>query len=682
VVRSILERTLTKLRNSQNAGPVILATTVGLLAGFGAILFRYLILGIKWLFFEGFASLCKSLEGIHLGQAYVILAPAIGLVIVSWIVVKWAAEAKGHGVPEVQYAVRRQGGRIRPRIAIVKSIASALSIGSGCSVGREGPIVQIGCSLGSTVAQVMRLQESGVRLLVACGAAGAIGATFNAPIAGVIFALEVILESFAARAFGVVVISSVTATAVSRAFLGEEPAFALTQLFSLQSAWEFPLYLVLGAIAGVIALGYVRSVYLFEDAFEGWKSPEGIKALLGGLAVGLIGFAVGEGSSPVGIFGVGYEGIEHALDSKFTVSFLLLLLVLKILATSLTLGAGGSGGVFAPALFIGAMLGSAFGLTVNGLLPAGITAPAGAYALVGMAALFAGAAHAPITAILILFEMTDDYKIILPLMLASVVSYLIAAKLSPDSIYTIKLRRKGGYLPPRTEVSVLDRILVVDVMTADYQTVQPELPVSELSTVLHKDLVRSCPVIDAEDQLVGIVTEFDLEKAEAEGGIEQLTVADIMTTDLMTCTPDEMLRAALGRFSKRDIHQIPVTHKDDPKKLLGVLRRAEALWDYSELLAEHEHLLARTGVGLPAASRDSVQMEIHVKSEHSRLTFKKIRNIEVPDQCVIAILRRGERAVIPRGDTVIEPGDFLVLLTTHSHEADLREWVAEFGNGD
>ena len=681
MVRSVVENLLTRLRNSQNAGPVILATTVGLLAGFGAILFRYLIIGIKWLFFDGFASLCKSLETIHLGQAYIVLAPAIGLVIVSWIVIRWAPEAKGHGVPEVQYAVRRQGGRIRPRIAIVKSIASALSIGSGCSVGREGPIVQIGCSLGSTIAQFLKLQESGVRLLVACGAAGAIGATFNAPIAGVLFALEVILESFAARSFGVVVISSVTATAVSRAFLGEEPAFALLQSFSLQSLWEFPLYLVLGAIAGVIALGYVRSVYLFEDAFEGWKIPEGVKALLGGLAVGLIGFTVGEGVSPIGIFGVGYEGIEQALNSKFTVSFLLLLLVLKILATSLTLGAGGSGGVFAPALFIGAMLGSAFGLTVNGLFP-GITAPAGAYALVGMAALFAGAAHAPITSILILFEMTDDYKIILPLMLASVVSYLIAAKLSPDSIYTIKLRRRGGYVPPRTEVSVLDRILVVDVMTTEYQTVPPELPASELASVFHGDLVRSCPVLDAEGQLVGIVTEFDLEKAEVEGGVEQLTVADLMTTDLVTCTPDEMLRAALGRFSKRDIHQIPVTDKKDPKKLLGVLRRAEALWDYSELLAEHEHLLARTGVGLPAASRDSVQMEVHVKPEHSKLTFKKIRDIEAPDQCVIAILRRGERAVIPRGDTVIEPGDFLVLLTTHSHESSLRHWIAEFGNGD
>ena len=278
--------------------------------------------------------------------------------------------------------------------------------------------------------------------------------------------------------------------------------------------------------------------------------------------------------------------------------------------------------------------------------------------------------------------MTDDYKIILPLMLASVVSYLIAAKLSPDSIYTIKLRRRGGYVPPRTEVSVLDRILVMDVMTSEYQTVRPELPASELASVFHEDLLRSCPVVNAEGQLVGIVTEFDLEKADAESGIEQLTVADLMTTDLVTCTPDEMLRAALGRFSKHDVHQIPVTDKKDPKKLLGVLRRTEALWDYSELLAEHEHLLARTGVGLPAASRDSVQMEVHVKPEHSKLTFKKIRDIEVPDQCVIAILRRGERAVIPKGDTVIEPGDFLVLLTTHSHEASLRHWIAEFGNGD
>lgn len=671
MLNSIGRRIFNFFQHSQDAAPALLAMVVGLLAGFGAIGFRYLIQAMQWLFFEGAGRLSAKVSFIDLGRSYIVVVPAVGMVLVTLIVRKWAIEAQGHGVPEVQYAVNKEGGRIRFRVVLIKALASALCIGSGGSVGREGPIVQIGSGLGSTIGQLARLRESEVKLLLACGAAAGIGATFNAPIAGVLFALEVILGSFAARSFGLVVLSSVTAVAVSHAFLGKQPAFELIQPFVLHSSWELPLYLVLGFFIGVISLGYVRSVYFFEAVFERWKFNPYVKAFLGGLAIGVLGFFGSEY-----IFGVGYQGVEMALKSDFTIQFLLLLLVLKILATSLTLGAGGSGGVFAPALFIGAMAGSAFGLTANQLFPT-ITAPAGAYALVGMAALFAGAAHAPITSVLILFEMTDDYKIILPLMLSVVVSYLVATKFSYDSIYSIKLRRRGGLTPPRTEAGILDLVLVSDAITTEYETVGLDFPVIELSKLFQKHHIHSCPVLDHDGCLVGIVTEFDVERALVDGNIDGYSVSDIMTSNLITSTPDESLRVVLSRFTQQDVHQIPVVEMEDKKKLLGVLRRSEILWAYNELVDEHQRLLAKTGVDLPADYRDSVQMEIRVRSQQSSLCFKKIRDIEVPDQCLIAILRRGDHAVIPRGDTVIEPGDVLLLITTPSHEKRLRNWVKQ-----
>ncbi len=298
---------------------------------------------------------------------------------------------------------------------------------------------------------------------------------------------------------------------------------------------------------------------------------------------------------------------------------------------------------------------------------------------VGMAALFAGAAHAPITSILIVFEMTDDYKIILPLMLSVVVSYLISSKFSPDSIYTLKLRRRGGFEHPRAQLSILDMILVTDAMTTKYQTVHPELLVTELVNIFQKLHIRSCPVLQSEHQLVGIVTELDVEKAIVNNEVDGFTVADIMSTEIISATPDENLRTVLLRITGREIYHVPVVDKTDSAKLLGVLRRSEILWAYNELVEEHQRLLAKTGVELPTDSKDTIQVEVNVQPELSRICFKKVRQIKTPAHCIIAVLRRGHHEIIPRGDTVVEPGDFLVFLTTRAHERKLRKWVADLG---
>ncbi len=468
----ILHRLRLRLRRSTTAGPLALATAIGLLTGVAAIGLRWMISRVQWLFFDQGG---RVFEGVAPAWVPLVLAPALGMVVVSWMVRRWAPEAQGHGIPEVQFAVRQRGGRIRPRVAIVKALASALSIGSGGSVGREGPIVQIGSSIGSTVGQIAGLGASEVRIMVAAGAGAAIGGTFSAPIAGVLFAMEVILGGFASRSFGLVVVSSVAATAVVQSALGTEPAFNLVEQFALVSNWEFGLYLGLGVTTGIVALAYVWMVYQTEERFELWSIPAWAKALLGGLAVGVMGAF---GSSH--IFGIGHEGVELALAGALGIGMMAMLVVLKMLATSITLGAGGSGGVFAPALFIGAMTGGVFGSVVGVLFPT-VTASPGAYALVGAAAVFGAAAHAPMTAIVILFEMTDDYRIILPLMLAVVLAQIIASSLNPDSIYSIKLRRLGGFRPSEGEMGTLDILLVADAKLEEVISVPESMDLDELA---------------------------------------------------------------------------------------------------------------------------------------------------------------------------------------------------------
>jgi CIC family chloride channel protein len=651
-----------------------MAVAVGLLAGGGAIALRGMIRVVQWLVFDVGAGADPVLGLAVARWPVTIVAPAVGMLVVSELVRRLAPEASGHGVPEVQFAVRMRGGRIRPRVAAVKAVASAISIGSGGSVGREGPIVQIGSTLGSTVGQWAGRGADEVKILVAAGAAGAIGATFNAPIAGVLFALEVILGSFAARSFGLVVVASVTATAATQAVLGTEPAFRLVEQFTLVSNWELGLYFLLGLVTGVVALVYVRSVYGTEAWFDRWTAPTWAKAVVGGLVVGLLGTFGSEH-----LFGVGHEGVELAMAGSLTAGLMAALVLMKILATSVTLAAGGSGGVFAPALFIGAMAGGAFGQVANTLLPT-LAAPPGAYALVGAAAVFGASAHAPMTAIIILFEMTDNYRIILPLMLAVVLAQIIASRIDPDSIYSIRLRRRGGLAAPRTELGTLDLLLVADAMTEDSPTVSPSLALDGLADRARADRSRSWVVLDHEEHLVGMVAVTDLERAIVEGGIADRTVADIMTTALVTCSPEETLRNAFRRFTDRGVYQIPVTDPEDRGRILGVLRRTEMMWAFKELSEEHQRLMERTDA-LPTDRRfESMHVEFQVTPEHRGVVDHPVREIRVPEHALIALLRRGDRVVVPRGFTRVEPGDILTLITTREYETELRSWISQTGN--
>ncbi|HEX6472788.1 MAG TPA: chloride channel protein [Streptosporangiaceae bacterium] len=430
---------------------------------------------------------------------FVVLAPALGGLLYGPMVDRFAREARGHGVPEVMLAVAQRGGRIAPQVAVVKALASALCIGSGGSVGREGPIVQIGSALGSALGRAIRLTETRLRVLVACGAAGGIAATFNAPLAGVFFAMELVLRDFTAESFGAVVLSSVTASVVGRAAFGDA-VFLHLPAFHVRHPAEYLLYAGLGLAAGFVGVGFTRVLYLIEDACDwAWRGPEWLRPAAGGLLLGGLLLAMPE------LYGVGYPVLEHAIDGRYAIGFMLALLVGKILATSTTIGIGGSGGVFAPSLFMGAMLGTAYGAVLHHLGPGVVAAP-GAYGLVGMGAVFAGAARAPITAVIIMFELTGEYTIILPLMLAIVLATLVSRMLTSDTIYTLKLRRRGIDLDAHHLTHPLSVQRVRTVMEPIPGTLPDTTPLDRAGRALALSDHGVLPVTDAAGAYRGVVT--------------------------------------------------------------------------------------------------------------------------------------------------------------------------------
>ena len=412
---------------------IILAVVVGVLTGLGSVGFIYVLEMIADFARGPVASLFD-----RFGAAQLVLLPALGGLMVGPLVQRFAKEAKGHGVPEVMTALARYGGYIRKRVVGVKVIASSLTIGFGGTAGREGPMVQIGSAIGSTVGQWTRLTTADIRTLVSCGAAGGVAATFNAPIAGAIFAMEVLIGRIRTD-FLLVLLTSLSSCLVARYFLGNFPAF-MAPTYSLVSPAEVPLYFLMGMLIGAAATGYVRLLYWSEDIFGRWHFPEWLKPTVGGLMVGVVLRFFPE------VYGSSFDAIESALWVRFDTDLLWWLFVAALVANCATLGSGGSGGVFAPSLYMGAMLGGVFGSFAHALFP-DWTAGSGAYAMVGMAAFFAAAAKAPTTAIIILFEMTNDYRIMLPLMAAVVGSVYISHRYSPFSIYTLRLHQRGIPFP-------------------------------------------------------------------------------------------------------------------------------------------------------------------------------------------------------------------------------------------
>jgi CIC family chloride channel protein len=561
------------LKTNEHTIMAILAVIVGLAGGFGAIAFRHLITFFQSIFYGSVGSLIDLAQSTPWYSR--IWVPAAGGLVIGPLVYFLAREAKGHGVPEVMEAVTLRSGIIRKRVVVVKSLASAICIGTGGSVGREGPIVQIGSAIGSTLGQLLKTSADRIRTLAGCGAAAGIAATFNAPIAGSMFALEIILGEFGLATFSPIVISSVVATAVSRHFLGDAPAL-IVPTYELISAWELPLYATLGIFCALVAVIFITVLYRMEDIFEDLKFPQYLKAVLGGAILGAMGLLFPH------ILGVGYAAIDLSLMQQLSWWIMVLLVFYKILATSITIGSGGSGGVFAPSLFIGAMAGGFFGTAVNLIFP-GVTASPGAYGIVGMGAVVSATTHGPLTAILMLFEMTGDYKIILPLMIACIMSTLAGGHLLQESIYTLKLARRGVNIRAGKDVNVLKSISVKDVMNPEVETIQEDLSLGRIAEKISKSKYNSFPIVDENGRLTGILSFIDYHDVAFDESLKDLVVAkELATQNVVTISLDDNLYNALGKLTLKDFSILPVVSSQNPSQLVGVLTRRDIMGAYDK----------------------------------------------------------------------------------------------------
>jgi len=668
-------RLVRRLRFSENTATILLACFVGVIGGYGAIAFRLLISNANKLFLWCATLLHSTLDGMAgafaslaaLPWYFKVSVPAFGGLIVGLIVYLWASEVKGHGVPEVMEAVALKRGRIRVRIVLFKALASAVSIASGGSVGREGPIVHIGSAMGSSLGQFLKVSDEKMKVLVGCGAAAGIAATFNAPIAGAIFALEIILGDFTASTFAPIVLSSTIATVISRIHLGNYPAF-VNLAYEMKSAWEMGPYLTLGILTGVAASLYIFLLYKTEDLFEKAKVPSLLKPVIGGALVGCIGIYLPQ------VFGVGYHTVDQVLSTSFPLALLGALFLAKLLATSITLGSGGSGGIFAPSLFMGAMLGGAFGKVVNLVMP-NVSAESGAYALVGMGAMVAGATHAPITSILILFEMTGDYHIIVPLMLSCITATTIARLVRKDSIYTLKLSRRGVSIHAGREETIMKSMHVWEVMRSDVTPIRRDAPFKSIVDMVLSSNETSFFVVNPDDTLAGVISIHNVKDILQEKGLEELVVADdIMTTGVPSVTPSDTLADTMRKFSARYQDVLPVVGSQENKRFLGVLHRSDIINAYNREILKQSALGIRFVSGREKERRtdyvdlpsDYATKEIPVPQSFVGKSLKEL-NLRAKYGVHVLAIRKGaianvEGDQIPSPEAKLEAGDRIVIV--------------------
>jgi len=668
---------------------IILAVFIGGATGLAAVCFIHLIVAIQ-------SSSYSSIQFLfpHLGVWSYVLVPICGALLAGPIIAWFAKEAKGHGVPEVMQALVLHGGRIRPRVAIAKIIASALCIGTGGSAGREGPIVQVGSTLGSVTGQILHLSDDRIKNLVACGAAAGIAATFNAPIAGVAFAIEVLMSELQVRAFGNVVIAAVSASVVSQLYLGDRPAFIVPS-YTMESPITILFYLLLGLVAAFVGVFFIRMLAWVEDVFDTWTFPLSLKPAVGALLLGLLGFCYlqlpGLGFNSVSeyqpgmplieniphVYGSGFAFIEDALQGNISFWLLALLVILKPLATAFTLGSGNSGGVFAPALFIGAMLGGAMGKFFSFWQPE-LAGPPGAYALVGMAAVFAACARAPLTAMLIVFEMSNDYALILPLMLTAVTASYLAQYLYPESIYTSKLARRGIRFEQGRDMDIMQGVQVREVMNREAVTVYKDQSLAELYQLFQETNLLGFPVLDKKGSLWGIATLQDLEKALAQDAVKirSIKVEDVATIFPVTVYADEPIWTAIQKMAPRDLARLPVVSRSSEKLLLGLISRSDILraYDVGIVRKQRGQLLE----GDIALRREQYNDFTELRLEDGCYAVgKELHELDLGESIGIVSLTREGVLHIPHGTTCFASGDIVTLFgRKNCFEAARGEFVS------
>lgn len=631
------------LNPSGNAWLMVLALVIGVGAGFGAaaliLALRLVADAVQWI-----DDLAPS------GQSWGLLAIPVGIWLAWAMATKWAPEAAGHGVPQILASLTVRGGHIPPRIPVIKTIATAVTIGAGGSAGREGSIAQIGAGIGSVVGRVAKLEETEIRALVAAGAGAGIGATFNAPIAGMFFAMEVILRDLSIRHMHTIVVASVAGAVVSHSLIGDELTFQVSP-YGLDDPAQLLLYGILGLVAVILAVMFIEALDWFTvlpDRMVQWTRP-----LLMGLGVAAIGLVAPEA------LGTGQDFIGTLLREEVSKAWwvLGLLALAKLIATSATLGGKGAGGIFMPSLFIGAMAGSAFANVVDPIWTASSLDP-GAFALVGMAAVFAGVSRASFTSILIVFEITGDYGLVLPLMLAVAIATVLADRFHPESAYTSPLVRMGIHTVPSDQVDLLATITIADLGLRAPDKVHPSDTLAEVEGVLRRNRLNGVAVVESDDRLVGIVSDSDISRLG--GASDQLTADDAMTPDPATVSVDLPVSHALERMAVLGVGRLPVVDRRDPGRIVAMFRREDAIAAYHLALgsaARSDQLPERVSTRTSLSTR---YFDFEVPPE-SAAAGRRIREIPWPEGCIVVSVHRGSELLVASGELELRSGDALTV---------------------
>ncbi len=663
------EAFLTDIVSPKTRLSLLVAVIIGVAGGYGAVGFYKAISLVQQLSY----GMVRPDEVFLLSKPWYwrLLVPIAGGLIVGPIVTRFAQETRGRGVAEVIAAVATKGGIIRMRVAVAKIFASAITIGTGGSAGSEGPVVQIGSSLASALGQLFKVSPRQMKTFVGCGAAAGIAATFNAPAAGMLFAAEVILGEFGMSQLIPIITSAVVSTAISRQYLGYGPTLAMPR-FVMEHPVELIHYGMLGVAAALTGVAFAKCLHFSDTFFERIRIPEILKPALGGLCIGIIG-AVGLPH----VYGVGYQFVSSALHGELPLTILLMLIVAKIIATSITIGSGGSGGIFAPSLLLGAMVGGVVWHGARLLTPDLVAAHYGAYALVGMAAVVASTTRAPLQAIFILFELTGGYEVILPVMISSTAAIVISSRLMEDSIYTVKLRSRGILIRRQTEVNVLKDLKAGDVMRPDVQTVQDN---TRLKPLL--DTISDCKqhstlfVVDQENRYKGYISFHEIRSVLFDvEALEPVIVADdIANLDVVTVTIDTTLDVVMRMFARKDLDELPVVEAHDPTKLIGTIHRHDVVDAYNteitkrDLLGSMVSSLAVTEkisheIIAPGCSMIEIEVPAHfVGKDLQTLDLRKRHGISV------LLVRHHEHGTghgtmqrMPTPDLVLRAGDVLLI---------------------
>ena len=662
-------RALSGWLRASRLGLVTMAVVVGIGAGFGAVGFRWLIFALTWLATAhqqfGQQGRIGSAHLPFLGIWFLLLVPVIGGLLYGPLIERFAPEARGHGVPEVMLAVAENGGRIRPPVTIVKALASAICIAVGGSVGREGPIVQIGSAFASSLGQFVRMSETRLRMIVACGAAAGISATFNAPITGLFFGFEIILREFSLDALFATILASVAGDLVSQAFFGSAPFFSsIPHDLSVHHDYTYLLLALLGVAAALVGYGFKTVLYRLEDLGDVvWKGrPEWARPAVGGLALGAVLLALPQ------MYGVGYPVLDKAVSGHIVLWLLLVLMVGKILAVSLTLSIGGSGGIFAPSLFTGAMGGMAFGIVVQHLFGSIVSSPA-IFGVVAMGAVFGAAAQAPLTAIASVVEMTGNFTLIVPVMLSVGIATALSKRLSHGSIYTTKLLRRGIDIERVKATNVLQLLTVSDAML---------------------------PIAPYENERESSSKE---EGAPLRGPVTPETWAEVAGTVLQSRKPqaifsDETLEQALRQLVLYGRVGLPVLSPDG-QHLRGWVTRHNVL----SVLADRVGSSARDAERGTAASEfyeEDPQSRAHVPRnpldgyETVEITMRpgapgigrRIDQIDWPPGAIVVAVSQGRELLAPKRDVELRSGERVIVLAPTADASGLAlEAIADQDHG-